>query len=175
MLSVWMIGLFVSVVTAVAVGVVLASLGFVKRMADLQLESIQVGSEGSDGQRFSPEEQSAYDQCEGSALYIRLAGPLTFGAANGLTRRVANIATYETIVLDVAEVPHIDESAVIALESIIRRAHAGGRAVVIVGLRSELVRAFVQFGMLVVIKRCKRVASRLDALRYAAKLHATKT
>jgi len=172
MLTVWLIAVFISVVTAVAVGVVMASLGLVKRMADLQLESIQVGSEGESVKAFTTEEQAAYDRCEGKSLYIRLSGPLTFGAANGLVRRVANVADYETIILDVAEVPHIDESAVLALESIIGRAQTSSKHVIIVGLRSALVRAFVQFGMLPLIKRCKLYSKRLDALDFAATLHA---
>lgn len=175
MITVWLIAVFVSVVTAVAVGVVLASLGFVKRMADLQLESIEVGETGEHLSRFNAEEQAAYDRCEGQALYIRLAGPMTFGAANGLTRRVATTGEYDTLILDVEDVPHIDESAVIALKNIISRAQNSNKATIIVGLRPELVRAFVQFGLLPLIKRCKRFENRLEALRFAARKDSDQT
>ncbi|MGI9259763.1 MAG: SulP family inorganic anion transporter, partial [Gammaproteobacteria bacterium] len=45
MVIVWFLAVFVSVVTAVAVGVIMASLALVKRMADLQLESVELSTE----------------------------------------------------------------------------------------------------------------------------------
>lgn len=173
MVVVWLVAVFISVVEAVALGVILASLALVKRMADLQLESLQIsGAEATSG-RLGPEEQEAFEHCGGRTLMIRLAGPLTFGAANGLTRRLANITDYATVILDFSDVPHIDESAVIALESIITRAHDNGEVVILVGLRSEVVRAFSRFGLMPMIKRCVRFRNRLDALKRAAEINSS--
>jgi len=170
MIVVWFVAVFISVVTAVAVGVVLASLAFVKRMADLQLSAVQMNADREPIARFTADEQSAYEQCDGRALVIRLAGPLTFGAANGLTKRLANIASYEAVILEFLEVPHIDETAVVALENIIRRAHQNEQVVILVALHSEIVRSFVRFGLLPLIKQCTRFKRRIDAMRYAAKI-----
>ena len=77
---------FVNVITAVALGMIMASLLFVKRMADLQLDSIQTVS--TDSELLTPEEQEAFSCCHGRALILRLSGPLSFGAASGMLRRL---------------------------------------------------------------------------------------
>jgi SulP family sulfate permease len=111
-----------------------------------------------------------FERCNDRVLLIHLGGPMTFGAANGLTKRLANIASYRGVILDLSDVPHIDESATLALESIVRRAQENDQAVILVGLRGQVVRAFIRFGMLPLIKRCIRFRRRLDALHYAAEL-----
>jgi SulP family sulfate permease len=170
MVLVWIMAVFVSVVTAVAVGFVLASLALVKQMADWQLESIELSSDRSATMGLSHAERGLFDQCRGKALLVRLGAPMTFGAASGLTRRLGNIAGYEVLILDLTDVTHIDETATRALEGIIRRALDNGQAVVTIGLHSQVVRAFVRFGLLALIKRCLRYRRRIDALRYSAKL-----
>ena len=170
MIVVWVLAVFVSVVAAVAVGVIMASLALVKRMADLQLETVELSAEGGPTPRLSEAERVVFERCSDRVLLIHLGGPMTFGAANGLTKRLANIASYRGVILDLSDVPHIDESATLALESIVRRAQENDQTVILVGLRRQVVRAFVRFGMLPLIKRCIRFRRRLDALHYAAEL-----
>ncbi len=93
---------------------------------------------------------------------------MTFGAANGLTRRLANIAEHRVVILDFVDVPHIDDSATIALESVIRRAKENDQIVILVGLRRQVARAFIRFGMLSLIKSCLRFRQLLNALHYSA-------
>ncbi len=170
MVVVWVLAVFVSVVAAVAVGVIMASLALVKQMADLQLESVELSTERESAPRLSDEEQAQFDRCGDRVLLIHLGGPMTFGAANGLTRRLANIASHDTVILDFSDVPHIDDSATMALETVIRRAKENDQLVILVGLRHQVVRAFVSFGMLSLIKSCLRFRRRLNALHYSATL-----
>jgi SulP family sulfate permease len=168
MTIVWVLAVFVSVVAAVAIGVIMASLALVKRMADLQLESIELSTERDSAPRLSDPEQAEFDRCGGRLLLIHLGGPMTFGAANGLTRRLANIASHRIVVLDFSDVPHIDDSATMALESVIRRAKENDQLVILVGLRHQVVRVFIRFGMQSLIKSCLRFRRRLNALHYSA-------
>jgi SulP family sulfate permease len=170
MLTVWVLAVFVSVVTAVAVGVIMASLALVKRMADLQLASVELSTEGDSAPRLSEAEHIEFERCNDRVLLIHLGGPMTFGAANGLTRRLANIANHDCVILDFSDVPHIDDSATMALESVIRRARENDQLVILVGLRRQVVRAFVRFGTLALIRSCMRFRRRLDALHYSANL-----
>ena len=71
---------FVDLITAVAAGVVLASLAFVKQMADAQLKAfggelpeIPVGN--------SPEEDKLMERAKGRVSLFDFGGPLSFGAA----------------------------------------------------------------------------------------------
>ena len=168
MAIVWFLAVFVSVVTAVAVGVVMASLALVKRMADLQLESVELSTEREAAPRLTNSEQAEFDKCNDRVLLIHLGGPMTFGAANGLTRRLANIAAHDMVILDFTDVPHVDDSATMALQTVIRRAKENGQIVILVGLQHPVVREFIRSGMQALIKSCLRFRRRLNALHYAA-------
>jgi SulP family sulfate permease len=168
MVTVWLVALFGNVVTGAAIGFVMASLGFVKRMADLQLAAVDVSDEARDESSLDPAERDALDRSGQRTLLIRLAGPVTFGAANRLYRRLANIAAYRAIVLDFSDVPHIDESGIIALENIIRSAQDNGQLVLVAGLRTDIARAIVRYGLSPLFKSCPRLESRLEALESAA-------
>jgi SulP family sulfate permease len=168
MVTVWFVGLFVNIVTGAAVGFVMACLGYVKRMADIQLEAIDLSDEARQESRLSKAEQEALDRSEHKTLLINFSGPVTFGAANRLYRRLANIAAYRSIVLDFGEVPHIDESGIIALENIIRAAHDNDQLVLLAGLSRDLARSIVKFGLTPLLKECPRYGERLEALDAAA-------
>jgi len=168
MLVVWVLAVFVSVVAAVAVGVIMASLVLVKRMTDLQLASVELSSDEGQAPGLDDIERAAFAPCAQDVLLIHLGGPMTFGAANGLTKRLATIADYRGVILDFTDVPHVDDSAAMALESIIARAAEADEIVILTGLRRAVVRSFIRYGMLGSLKRCVRFRRRLDALRFAS-------
>ena len=172
MLVVWVLAVFVSVVAAVAVGVIMASLVLVKRMTDLQLASVELSSEATAAPGLDEAEQKAFSACADEVLLIHLGGPMTFGAATGLTRRLATVASYRGVILDFTDVPHIDDSAALALETIIDRAAEADQTVILTGLRRPVVRSFIRYGMLHSLKRCTRIPRRLDAIEHACKLFA---
>jgi SulP family sulfate permease len=167
MIVVWVLAVFVSVIAAVAVGVIMASLILVKRMTDLQLESVELSSDDNEPLGLNEAERAAFTPCADDALLIHLGGPMTFGAANGLVQRLATIADYKAVVLDFTDVTHVDDSAAMALESIIDRAADADQLVIIAGLRRTVVRSFIRFGMQSALRRCVRFRRRLDALNYA--------
>lgn len=171
MIVVWVLAVFVSVVTAVAVGVIMASLALVKRMADLELESVELTTEKQAETRLTEAERAALENCGDTVLLIHLGGPLTFGAANGLMKRLGNIARHRSVVLDLSDVPHIDDSTALAFETIIRRAQDNGQRVILAGLRRPVVRIFARSGLLPLLRQCARFRRRLDALHYAARIN----
>jgi SulP family sulfate permease len=168
MVTVWFVALFVNVVTGAAIGIVMASLGFVKRMADLQLAAVDVSDKVNEGSPLNAEERATFERSHQQTLLINLAGPVTFGAANHLYRRLANVAAYRAIVLDFSDVPHIDESGVIALENIIRSARDNEQVVLVAGLNGDIARSIVRYGLSPLFKACPRFSSRLEALKIAA-------
>ncbi|MBT8441535.1 MAG: SulP family inorganic anion transporter, partial [Gammaproteobacteria bacterium] len=170
MVTVWLVALFGNVVTGAAIGFVMASLGFVKRMADLQLAAVDVSDAAGEGSQLNADERRALEKSNHGTLLINLAGPVTFGAANRLYRRLANIAAYRAIVLDFTDVPHIDESGLIALENIIRSAGANNQKVLVAGLRRDIARAIIEFGLSPLLKSCPRHERRLDALEAASRI-----
>lgn len=145
----------------------MASLVLVKHMTDLELESVKLSSDPDRAPGLNEAERAAFASCASDVLLIHLGSAMTFGAANGLTRRLAGIAKYRGVILDFTDVPHVDDSAAMALESIIERATQADEFVILTGMRRTVLRAFVRYGMRQPLKRCLRFRRRLDGLRYA--------
>ena len=74
----------------------------------------------------------------GKVLLLRLKGPLSFGAANGLVRRISAIGGYEILLLDFSDLTMIDSSGSLAIEQIIGQAQSNGRQVLICGLQDRV-------------------------------------
>jgi len=158
----------VDVITAVAAGVVMASLVFVKESAELQIESIKALSDPDHAQFLSAEESSLFRRCNGRLLFLYLSGLMSFGAAKELSRRISITASFDVILIDLHDVPKVDGSAALALEEIVDGAVTAGKEVLMVGLSAPVARLLGQMGILERFKETTRFASRLEALRYAA-------
>ncbi len=170
MLVVLVLTVFVDVITAVGVGVVLASLAFVKSFAELQSESIRtiVEVDPEKDRLFTPDEAEVFRQCGGRALVLHLSGLMSFGAANDMARRVATVGRYEVILIDLVDVPRMDGSAAIALEEIIQRAKDEGQHVIVVGLRYPVARLLGNLGVLDLVRDTERFGTRAEAVAAAA-------
>jgi len=159
-----------NLVLAVAVGVVVASLLFVKRMADVELEGVKTFDNPRGEPSLSRPEAEAMERLGGRAMIIRFSGPMSFGAANRLHRRLAGYENYEVLLLDLREVPSIDSSATMSLENIINNAREDNHTVILVGLNTAVARRFASLGVLDLIREVERYPDLLQALEYAASL-----
>jgi len=167
MFVVLVLTVLVDVITAVAAGVVMASLAFVKESAELQIESIRALSDPDHAQFLSPEESVLFRRCGGRLLFLYLSGLMSFGAAKELSRRIGIADTFDIFVLDLHDVPKVDGSAALALEEIIDQAVSEGKDVLVVGLSAPVARLLAQMGILDRFKETTRFAARKEALQYA--------
>ena len=142
MFSVFLVTVFVDLITAVALGVVMASLLFMKRMTDLQLDGVTAITEPAAESPLDEAEAQALRDGNGRVLLYHLSGPMSFGAAKGVARRLADFRQYDVLVLDLSDVPQVDFTSARALEDMLVDAQARGREVCMVGLRPQ-VRSFL--------------------------------
>ena len=130
---------FVDLITAVAAGVVLASLAFVKQMADAQLKNFG-GQLPSIPSGLSDEEAGLLEGMKDRVTLFDFGGPLSFGAAadvgHHVRERVKNHA--QSIVLDFSRVPFVDVSAARAVETIGCDARHAGKRVFVSGMNDEV-------------------------------------
>ncbi|MGM0631923.1 MAG: C4-dicarboxylic acid transporter DauA [Pseudomonadota bacterium] len=116
-------------VLAVAVGIGLAAALFIRRMALLtQTDRIDGGDHPAvDG---LPADVAVYD----------INGPLFFGAADkALTSLKLVDPRVRTVLIDMHDVPSMDGTAIVALQSLINDMHRDGVALVLVGLPSRII------------------------------------
>lgn len=168
MLTVLALTVFVDLITAVGVGMVMASLVFVKRMSDLQLASITAITDPGDEAPLSPEERAIMKVARGRILLFHPGGPLSFGAAKGMVRRLASFQHYDVLVLDLSDVSNIDYSAARAVEDMIQRASGLGCHVHVVVRHDQVADMLEREAVLDLLRPGHRHADRLPALRAAA-------
>jgi SulP family sulfate permease len=110
-------------VVAVSVGVVLASLLFMKRTADLTQSRLL----------HSKTAESDIEVPHGVAVY-EVAGPLFFGAAQNAMNLLHTVDPgSKVVVLALGRVPSIDATGLVALESALSRLQASKKRVIIAG------------------------------------------
>ena len=124
-------------VVAVTAGLVLSSLLFIRRMAEVSGVTL-VGDQHPDLDEPLPRGVVLYD----------IAGPLFFGAAQRALSALEAIEKrgVKAVVLDVADVPAIDATGLVNLESLIARLNEHGVKVILGGVQEQPLRAFARAG-----------------------------
>jgi SulP family sulfate permease len=167
MSMVLLITVFIDLIYAVGVGVVAASLLMVKRMTDLQLQNMQLSTGDSVDMRLSVEEAGIMQQAAGDILIYQISGPVSFGAAKGMTRALATADNYRILLLDLSAVPIIDTTSAKAVEDIIYDTQAAGRDIFITGINSQIRDILDRMGISDRLPSTHIVGTRLEALRMA--------
>ncbi len=128
---------FVDLITAVATGVVVAALVFVRQVAKAQVDAIK-----SDvaGRTSDPEELSMLEDAHGHVRIFDFGGPLSFGAAADMGHQFRERTKQgsDAIILDFSRVPFIDVSSARAVETIACDAKHAGKELYFSGLRPEV-------------------------------------
>ena len=171
MVVVFLITVAVDLITAVGVGVVLASLLFVKEMADLQLANMNVITEVHEESPLTAEEAAVMERNAGKIVLIHVDGPMSFGSAKNMVRRLETapgLGTFTSCVLDLSDVPVIDGTAALAIDDMLRIIRAHKQHLFFVGMQPHVTEALDGFGVLGHIRPGHRYAERLAALQHAA-------
>jgi len=166
-LVVLLLTVLVDVVTAVGVGVVLASLALVKEMAEVQMESMQSPNDQTYERLFDAATAALFLKHRDKLMFLHLSGLFSFAAANELTRRFKIVGDYQVLIIDLLDVPRMDGSAALALEELIQRALDDDRRVIITGMTFRVARLLERMGVLDEVRETERFDSRAEAIRAA--------
>jgi sulfate permease, SulP family len=123
-------------VVSVTVGVVLAALLFMKRMADVS--NVRLVDQHPIASLGLPKDVLVYE----------VAGPLFFGAAQKAMSALQRVPTgIRIVVLDLSSVPVIDATGLVSLESAVARLHGLGMFVVLGGVQGQPLQALAKSGI----------------------------
>lgn len=171
MAVVFLITVLVDLITAVGVGIVMASLLFVKEMADLELANLRVITGTTEEAPLSNAEQAVLDRNKGKIVLIHVDGPMSFGSAKNMVRRLERLPelrTFQSVVLDLSDVPVIDGTAGLAIEDMLQMIKANKQHLFFSGMQPKVAEVLEGLGVLILIRPGHRYALRLDAIQHAA-------
>jgi SulP family sulfate permease len=126
MLACFSLTVIFDMVVAVSVGIVLAALLFMRRMAEISGARMAGNGDGTARVELPP----------GVVLY-EIAGPLFFGAADKAIGAIATTGTTQVLMLDMHAVPAMDATGLVALESALVQLTAQRRIAILSGVQSQ--------------------------------------
>jgi SulP family sulfate permease len=170
MLTTLVLTVVVDLITAVAVGMVMASLLFVKRMADAQMRTMKLVFDPTHVDDLNAEEASILERAKGRIVMFHIEGPMSFGSSRDIARTLLSSKDQEVLIIDLSDVPFIDSSASIALEEVIQDARADKDYVILCGLRQQVNEVLTKIGVIQLVPADCKVNTRLEALRKADSL-----
>jgi SulP family sulfate permease len=163
---------FVDLITAVGIGLFVANILTIRRLADLQTEYVRLIENRSDAQpqewdELHPQSRRILADAGNGVSLLQLSGPLIFGAAQILTRQQTQLGDARALVIDMSEVPHIGVSTALVLERVVRDLTQGGCPVYLAGVQGQPAARFTALGLERWIPREHWLGECGDALRKA--------
>lgn len=124
----------VDLTVAIGVGVTLASLLFMARMA----EAVEVDASGAKDADLDSEDMHQRDSLPKGVEVFRITGPFFFGVAGELLDTLRRVGqSPKVIILRMRLVPLLDASGVQALEEFVEQARTAGAKVVLSGVQGQ--------------------------------------
>ena len=149
-------------VIAVSVGVVLAALLFMRRMAELSETKLDVAT------------MAKLELPPGVKLY-EIAGPLFFGAAQRAMSVFDRVGPdSQAIILYLGQVPAIDATGLVALETLVDKLKRSGNKVILAGMRPQVAEVVMRAGLVPERGRLA-IAPDLDDALSLALIHSART
>lgn len=137
MIIVLLVTVFLDLLIAVGIGVVMASILFMKRMGDLMEQRTKTNSLGS----LQPEMQwidEVMPEEIKKLVYVKhLDGPLFFGSASGFQSLINKVPDVKFVILRMEKVPFIDQSGLYALEDYVLALEQKGIEVLLTGVQEQ--------------------------------------
>ena len=155
LLSTFILTVAVDLTVAIGVGVVMAAVLFMHRMAEM--------AQVSQAEPEAGEEEDPRAHLPEGVEVFEVSGPLFFGAAARFSEVLEQIGQLPRVfILDMSEVPLMDATGLNALESFIRSSALRGTDVILVGLQRQPRRVMARMGVRKAAGRRVRAVRSMD-------------
>ncbi len=159
---------FVDLITAVAVGLIIAGFVTASWMEEEELKGITTVALPDHG-ALDDEEKALLEPFGDDVVAIALRGRFSYASARQLTRQVeAEITDYRAVILDFSEAAHIDTSAAMAVDDLIGSLNEQGVKCIVAGLRGRAEKTLRSLGVLEGSNRAEIAGSVAEAIHHAA-------
>lgn len=139
LILVLLITTFGSLIQAVGIGLLLASLLFMKRSSDIGEKGMEVGTlAGFDGEKPWQDELEFYEAYKDKVYIKHLYGPLFFGFTSHFQDEIKNIPDeVKALIIRMDRVPYIDQSGLYALENAVLDLEKKGIQVLLTAVQEQ--------------------------------------
>ncbi|MCX7552509.1 SulP family inorganic anion transporter [Marinicella sp. S1101] len=122
MYGVMFLTIFVDLIVAVGLGVFIANIITIEQLSALQAKNVKSISDSDDHISMNDDEKSVLRAVNDKILVMYLSGPMIFGVSKAIAREHRAIENYESVLLDLSDVPHMDTTVSLAIENVIKQA-----------------------------------------------------
>jgi len=174
MLTVLIVTVTIDLLLAVGIGMVMASFLFMQRITEMQIDSMKTitrpGEVPGEEHPMSEQEVDIMEQANGQIMLFHMSGPMSFSSAKSIVRRHSMVTDYQSMILDLSDVPSIDFTTSRSLEDIIIDTVSAGRNIFLVGAGKAVCDMLKQQGVLEHIDTSHMYKQRVDALLHASSM-----
>lgn len=162
---------FVDLITAVAVGIILASFATARWQEREQLEGVTRLALPDGENPLTEAERVELRKANGDVSIVFLRGSFSYASARELAARVgAEAAGHKAVIYDFTEAGHVDTSAALAMEELIEQAREEHEACFISGLGGQALATLKSLGVLDEFPKDNQFSKRADAIKAAVKV-----
>ncbi len=138
MLIVLSMTVFVDLLQAVAVGMVLASVLFMKKMSDIIELNSSTGSVDSFArEEVWPDETNISEHIREQVYIKHIDGPIFFGFASKFQEMLSSLPKVTVVIIRMSLVPYVDQSGIYALEDAVIALKKRGIIVLMTGIQGQ--------------------------------------
>lgn len=137
MIIVLLVTVFLDLLIAVGIGMLMASLLFMKKMGDLMEERSHSAPLDSSAPEMSWVDEYLPPELKKKVYVKHLDGPLFFGSAAGFQSLMQKLPDVNCVIIRMEKVPFIDQSGLYALEETILALEQRGIQVLLTGLQPQ--------------------------------------
>ena len=171
MYGVLLMTVFWDLIWAVLVGVFIANMLTIDSITETQLEGMEAdnpfdsaSNTNAANAQLPSDEKALLDRCAGEVMLFRLKGPLSFGAAKGITERMMLVRNYKVLILDITDVPRLGVTATLAIEDMVQEALNNSRKAYVAGATGRVKDRLAKFGVDVIGTRKEALTAAIDSL-----------
>lgn len=170
MLTTFTLTVLVDLVTAVAVGTIMASMLFVKRMANTQAASMKLVGGAGDWHELTEEEAGIFERANGHIVLFHIEGPMSFGSTKDIVQLLTADREQDVLIIDFSDVSFIDSSASLSIEEAILQTQDGNDDVILCGMNESVEKILSQIGVTKLIPESQITHTRLQALQLSEQI-----
>jgi sulfate permease, SulP family len=167
MYGVLLMTVFLDLMVAAGVGMFIANLLTIEQLSHLQAQRIKAVCGADDSVPLNLEEKELLNLADGRVSLFYMGGPMLFGVAKTIAREHLSIKRCDTLVMDLSDVPYLDETAALVIEAAIKDSQAKGSQVFIVGAVGKVKHLLESLGILNLVPYDNLFLDRTDALKQA--------